>query len=89
MELDTVKQALDSQANVTLSFLASLVEVCQNLLVEPYVQFLASDKSQRFLKELGVGHVDLLSCTRPVSAADPMDTAAQSDENDDDWAAGW
>ena len=93
-EYDATKQALDVAEGATEgsapgdgSVLGSLVHACQNQLVEPYVAFLASEKSQLLLKELGVASIDLSSRSDGRRLA-PEASVATVDCDPDDWAAG-
>lgn len=83
-EYEATKQLLKAEPQVDI--LVGLVGACQNLLVDPYVTFLASEKNQALLKELGAAGIDL-STSVPASA--PNEASASSDVEEEDWAAGW
>lgn len=99
-EYDSTRQALDADAGTAEggarggSLLGSVVHACQNQLVDPYVAFLASEKSQQLLKELGVGSVDLSSRTSVASTSaaqrgESVASVATLESDPEDWAAGW
>jgi len=85
--------------------LTSLIHAAQNMLVDPYVAFLAAEKSKGLQRQLGVRRtIDLSSCRAdsfalapsgaPPSEGEGGSAAMAVDEDDagppaDDWAAGW
>lgn len=86
-EFDALRQALDAEStSLESGAFAGCIAACQNQLVDPYVDFVSSEKSTRLLKELGVGNIDLSS--RPSSAA-TRDSVATVEDGEEDWAAGW
>jgi len=97
-EYDALKLHLDAVAAPTDAVeskpLHGCLSACGNHLVEPYVAFLASAKSEALLKELGIAGLALSSrpgagCCKATDADATTAAGAACDEDPDDYAAGW
>jgi len=93
---DALKRSLDAMTRRSAQpegpMLTGCINACSNLLFAPYVEFLASNKSQRLQREIGVGGIDLSHCHDhgcDHSCDGYNDKAAEEDHSDDDYAAGW